>query len=295
MAEITKRRNGERLQAILQVLSEREEGMPAQQVLKAIEGRLTLTPYESGSYASGGRRFEKIARFATVGAGKAGWMLKQKGLWTITAEGRAALAAYPDPELLFREADKLYLVWRKSQPDALDVEEVSETEDVAGVNSIKLEEAEESAWAEVQAFVQGMNPYDFQDLVGALLRAMGYFVVWTAPPGRDGGVDLVAAPDPLGTRSPRIKVQVKRQLQAISVDGLRSFMATLGTDDVGLFVSMGGFTRDAQDEARMQSTRKVTLIDLERLFDLWVEHSPKLSDADRRRLPLRPVWFISSE
>ncbi len=108
-------------------------------------------------------------------------------------------------------------------------------------------------------------------------------------------MDIVAAPDPLGTRSPRIKVQVKRQQQSVTVDGLRSFMATLGSDDVGLFVATGGFTKDAREEARQQSTRKVTLIDLERLYDLWVEHSPKLPDEDRRRLPLRPVWFLAVE
>ena len=82
-------------------------------------------------------------------------------------------------------------------------------------------------------------------------------------------------------------------MQSVAVDGLRSFMATLGTDDVGLFVCTGGFTKDARDEARQQSTRKVTLIDLEKLYDLWVEHSPKLSDEDRRKFPLKPVWFLA--
>lgn len=140
-----------------------------------------------------------------------------------------------------------------------------------------------------------MNPYDFQDLVGALLRGLGYHVAWTAPPGKDGGVDIVAWPDALGTQSPRIKVQVKRQTAAVSVDGLRSFMAVLGDDDVGIFVLLGGFTRDAQDEARLQATRRITLIDLERLFDLWVERYPTLQDEDRRRLPLQPIYFLAPE
>jgi restriction system protein len=72
-------------------------------------------------------------------------------------------------------------------------------------------------------------------------------------------------------------------------------MAMLGTDDVGLFVSLGGFTKDAQDEARLQPTRKVTLIDMERFYDLWVEHYPKLPDEDRRRLPLQPIYFLAPE
>jgi restriction system protein len=140
-----------------------------------------------------------------------------------------------------------------------------------------------------------MPPYDFQDLVGSLLRAMGYHVGWIAPPGKDGGVDIVAFNDPLGTRPPRIKVQVKRQQGRVSVDGLRSFMAILGADDVGIFVNAGGFTKDAEDEARGQHARRVTLVDLERLVELWVEYRGKLDEAARRRLPLQPVYFLAPE
>jgi restriction system protein len=72
-------------------------------------------------------------------------------------------------------------------------------------------------------------------------------------------------------------------------------MALLSDDDVGLFVSLGGFTKDAQEEARTQAKRKVTLVDLARLFDLWVEYYPKLKDEARRRLPLRPIHFFAPE
>jgi restriction system protein len=140
-----------------------------------------------------------------------------------------------------------------------------------------------------------MNPYDFQELVASLLRAMGYHVSWVAPPGKDGGIDIVAWSDPLGTRPPRIKVQVKRVGQNVSVDGLRSFMAVLGDDDVGLFVTTAGFTRDAEEEARTQEKRKITLVNLEKLFDLWVEHYARLDDDARRRLPLRPIQFLAPE
>lgn len=90
-------------------------------------------------------------------------------------------------------------------------------------------------------------------------------------------------------------MQVKRQGQPVSVEGLRSFMALLGEDDVGIFVSVGGFTKDAAEEARTQEKRKVTLVDLEALFDLWVEHYTRLSDEARRRLPLRPIHFLAPE
>jgi restriction system protein len=90
-------------------------------------------------------------------------------------------------------------------------------------------------------------------------------------------------------------VQVKRQGQTVNVEGVRSFIAVLGDGDVGLFVSLGGFTKDAAEEARRQESRRVTLIDLERLFDLWVEHYPKLTDDARRQLPLKPIYFLAPE
>ncbi len=138
-----------------------------------------------------------------------------------------------------------------------------------------------------------MNPYDFQNLVAALLRAMGYHVSWVAPPGPDKGIDILAHTDPLGTSVPRIKVQVKRREDKVTVEGLRSFMALLGDQDVGIFVSTGGFTSEAESEARTQEKRKVTLLDLEKLFDLWVQHYDRVAEADKRLLPLKPVYYLA--
>jgi restriction system protein len=90
-------------------------------------------------------------------------------------------------------------------------------------------------------------------------------------------------------------VQVKRQQQSVNVDGLRSFMALLGDADVGVFVSVGGFTKDASEEARTQEKRRVTLLDSKALFRLWTENYTKLTDEDRRLLPLKAVYFLAPE
>jgi restriction system protein len=300
MAEITRRRTGELLRELFKILASAPEGLQASVALAALADRVTLTPYESDSYASGGRRFDKIVRFATVDCVKAGWLVKEKGIWSITDEGRKAHTELIDPEAFYKRACKLYSEWRAAQPDVDHAVESTmadpnplTADNSAKAVSITFEEAEEHAWAEISTYLRSMNPYDFQDLVADLLRAMGYHVSWVSPPGKDGGLDVLAWPDALGTRLPRIKVQVKRQQQAVSVDGLRSFMALLGDDDVGLFVCTGGFTKDAETEARTQEKRRVTLISLDKLFDLWVEHYGKLSDQARRRLPLRPIQFLS--
>jgi restriction system protein len=277
--------------------------MPARDALNLLAASVTLSPYEADNYESGGRRFEKIVRFATVDCVKAGWLLKDKGIWSITDEGRKAYLELQDPEAFYRRAVKLYRDWKSSQPNAVTQESDSnvgeglkEDADASAKSvSVTFEEAEEQAWNEISGYLRSMNPYDFQDLVADLLRAMSFHVSWVSPPGKDGGVDILAWPDALGMRSPRIKVQVKRQQQAVSVDGLRSFMAVLGDDDVGLFVSTGGFTKDAEYEARTQEKRRITLISLDKLFDLWVDHYDKLTDQARRRLPLRPIRFLSPD
>jgi restriction system protein len=84
-------------------------------------------------------------------------------------------------------------------------------------------------------------------------------------------------------------------VQKVNVDGLRSFMALLSDDDVGIFVTTTGFTKDSEEAARTQERRKVTLIDLEKFIDLWVEYYQRLDDQARRRLPLRPIWFLAPE
>jgi restriction system protein len=296
MADVTRRRVGELLRVLFDVLSDSPDGVQARDALAAVAARVTLTPYESGSYESGGRRFEKILRFATVDCVKAGWLLKQRGLWTVTADGKRAFQNYRDPEVFYREAAKLYNIWRQSQPDA-EPETPEEPDDATSAKaaSVTYEQAEETAWNEIEQYLRKMNPFEFQELVADLLRAMGYHIAWVAPPGKDGGIDILAWGDPLGTRPPRIKVQVKRQGDNVRVDGLRSFMALLGDDDVGLFVTTSDFTRDAADEARTQEKRKVTLVNLERLYDLWVEHYPKLTDQARRRLPLQQLWFLAPQ
>lgn len=290
MAEITRKRVGEIVQAVFGILQQHPEGMRAKDVLMQLEKSLTLTDFEKSDYPKhpGVRRFEKTARFATIAPVKAGWMIKSKGRWILTEDGKAAYKRFSDPEDLAKQAAQLYQQWEAGQP-----EEVGEDEEmVAASATAALDEAEERAWEEIANYLSNMQPYVFQSLVAALLKAMGYHVSWEAPPGPDKGIDILAYTDPLGAKPPRIKVQVKRQANSVDVGGLRSFLAVLGDQDVGIFVCTGGFTSAAESEARTQEKRKITLLDMEKLFDLWVQHYNKLTESDKRLLPLKPVYYL---
>ena len=113
---ITRERTGVLLQTLFRVLASSPEGVAAREALEAVANKVTLTDHESGEYETGGRRFDKILRFATVDAVKAGWMTKAKGIWSITDAGLEALKLYPKPEEFYKEASRLYWKWRRSNP-----------------------------------------------------------------------------------------------------------------------------------------------------------------------------------
>jgi restriction system protein len=79
MAEITRRRTGELLRKLFEILRAAPEGLPARVALESLADGIQLTEYEAGMYDSGSRRFDKIVRFATVDCVKAGWLVKNKG------------------------------------------------------------------------------------------------------------------------------------------------------------------------------------------------------------------------
>ena len=292
MAETTRKRLGELTRGVFAVLLDRTEPLPASQVLKLAAELVPPTPFEQQMLPNypNIRRFDNTIRFATVTTVKAGWLVKAKGEWSLTDEGRDAYEMFTDPEAFRREAERLYQAWKKTQPQTAEAEPQVPEEDAGST----FEEAEEAAWGEIREYLATMPRYDFQNLVASLLKAMDYHVLWVAPPGPDRGIDMIAHTDPLGTSSPRIKVQVKRQADTkISRGDLSSFVGTLGNQDVGIFVSAGGFTAEAEREARSQEQRRVTLIDLDRLVELWIENSAHLDDADRQRLPLKPIYFLT--
>ena len=241
-------------------------------------------------------------RFATVDTVRAGWLIKEGGIWTLTQEGAQALKLYEDPLEFHKKAAQLYQQWRKhykgvqSDAQAPIVTDVEEVEDESEKSvSVSYEEAKEQAQEKIDTFLHAMDAYDFQKLVADLLRAIGYHVTWIAPPGKDGGVDILAYTDPLGTQGPRIKVQVKQQQKAVTEPDLKSFMANIGQHDSGIFFCTGGFTKDAETYARSQESKRIMLIDSAKLVQLWTDNIPRLSDQAWQRLPLTPIYFLTPE
>jgi restriction system protein len=128
-----------------------------------------------------------------------------------------------------------------------------------------------------------------QEVVAGMLRAMGY-KTRVSPAGPDRGKDIVASPDGFGFESPRIVVEVKHRNAQMGADAIRSFLGGRHKDDKGLYVSTGGFSKDAHYEAERASIR-VTLMDLDGLVDGVLEHYEKMDGDVRALIPLTKVYW----
>ena len=287
-------RVGELVHIALSELVARDGNAPGSEVLAAVEKKSNLTDIETSLNKSGIPRWETNLRFYTTSCVKAGYLQKGNGYWKITDQGRTALNM-PSGELI-RDINRKYNEWAASRSDVPDpvVSKDEASEKVETVTRVDLfEKAEEQAQSGIEAFIQAHAPYDFQKMVGYLLRGMGYFIAHDAPPGPDGGVDLIVYRDALGTLPPRIKVQVKhRQSAKVTVKEIRELHGLLNHDEVGLMVSSGGFTSEAAREARA-SSKHVDMIDLERLVLLWQQHYDRIGEEGRAMLPLAPIYLLS--
>lgn len=129
-----------------------------------------------------------------------------------------------------------------------------------------------------------------EELVAAVLRAMGYKTRLTAR-GSDRGSDILASPDGLGLGEVRIRVEVKhRPREAISAPAIRSFIGSLRSSDRGLYVSTGGFTREAEYEAA-RAREPVALVDLDELARLIVQYYDRLDNEGQTLIPLIRIWW----
>jgi restriction system protein len=281
------------------IIKDNHNEMPIKDLLKEIEKKISFTEWEKERYEKSGYiRWQSIFHFYSIDCIKAGYLIKKNGIWYLTPEGLEALK--DGEQKLFENFTKGYKKWTEKRVvnlnnnDNDDEDEIeTETEIEKNEDMLIYNDLLEKALEVMSDFINKKNAYEFQDLVAALLRGMGYYTPFIAPKGKDGGVDIIAYKDPLGTTIPRIQVQIKHKKENVaSVKEIRELMGLLQKDgDVGIFVSSSGFSSDAKTTARTSNTH-IELIDLNRFIELWQNFYNNLSDQDKNLFPLKPIYFL---
>lgn len=168
-----------------------------------------------------------------------------------------------------------------------DDELIESDDDEAAVDP--LEDIENQALERIKDLVSALDWSDMQDLVAGILRAMGY-KTQISPAGPDRGKDVIASPDGFGFENPRIVVEVKHRSGAMGSQAIRSFLGGRHKDDRGLYVSTGGFSRDAHYEAERASIPLIlwTSDDLVRAL---VDHYDNTDAETKRLVPLKRMYW----
>lgn len=130
---------------------------------------------------------------------------------------------------------------------------------------------------------------DMQEIVASLLRALGYRTI-VSPAGPDRGKDIVASRDGFGFEPPRIVVEVKHRKGPMGAPEIRAFLGGRHAEDRGLYVSTGGFSREAHFEAERAAT--VThLMALDGLAQALIDNYEQLDERGRALVPLVKLYW----
>lgn len=141
----------------------------------------------------------------------------------------------------------------------------------------------------IEDAISNLDWQQMQQLVAGILRAMGYRTT-IAQGGPDHGVDIFASPDGLGLQEPRIFVEVKHRKAQMGSNQIRAFLGGRKKGDKCLYVSTGGFSKDATYEAE-RADIATTLITLPTLRRLLVDYYESLDAETRALVPLRRLYW----
>lgn len=159
------------------------------------------------------------------------------------------------------------------------------TLDTKEENSIGIEEAFER----LKDKIMSLDSDQMEKLLKEILNAMGYIAEQT-PKGPDRALDVFASKDGLGLEDPRICVEVKHRNGKMGSKEIRQFLGSRKEYDRCIFVSTGGFTKDARYEAE-RSTIPLTLVDIDRLAGIIERYYDNFSAGGKILLPLKKTYL----
>ena len=170
-----------------------------------------------------------------------------RGVWTITEIGRRIQTDKKVRELirLDRAKQNKERQSRNAQPEV-------ENDD----------ETEEQDWKEsLLSIVRCIEPTAFERLCQLVLRESGFAKVEVTGRSGDGGIDGSGVLR-INLISFHVRFQCKRYTGSVGAPEIRDFRgAMVGRADKGLFITTGGFTKEAEREAVRDGAPAIDLID----------------------------------
>ena len=177
-----------------------------------------------------------------------------RGVWTITETGRRARSEKQVRDQVRQERAKRYQDKRKQSTKRSPGDDDTLNED---------------DWRDaLLTIVRRIPPDAFERLCQRVLRESGFTKVVVTGRSGDGGIDGAGVLR-VNLISFHVRFQCKRYTGSVGAPEIRDFRgAMVGRADKGLFITTGGFTKDAEREAVRDGAPAIDLIDGIDLCDL---------------------------
>jgi restriction system protein len=277
-----------------------DDGLNLKEIQSAVEKQVPLDDWAKERYQKTGYiRWQSIMHFHSINFHRAGFLIKEKGIWYITPEGEDILKK--GVYATFIEAKERFKKWERSNKNEYpDGDKQQEPEEESETQSQQLEDAEAQSRKSFEDHIKKKNPYEFQALCAALLRGMGYFVPHISTKGKYGGIDIIAYQDPIGASSTKIIVQVKHYIgsgQKVRSDEVDKLAGNIkhhpSGGNIGSFITSSDFTGDARKKYMINHPH-IELINLDKLINLWCQFYSKMTDEDKALMPIKSVYFLDN-
>jgi restriction system protein len=296
------------MRPLLEAASKRNGDTSVLEIADEIASQFSMTPEELAQEIPSGSQkvFYNRLHWARTYLGKAGLLASPKrGRFEITSKGRsflqshtgpidnAALAKFPE----FQEWRTRSTATKKQDPTLPGQYSAIPSADLFH-NSMSPDDRIDSGFQQIEAELQAellsrletVHPKQFEILVVELLERMGFGgkageVARPTKYSGDGGIDGVLDEDALGLDA--VYVQAKRYVgNSVGRQELQAFVGAMDGERAhkGVFVTTSSFSKQAIEYAQKTTSKRIALIDGNRLAQLCMRHG--IGVRERRRLIL---------
>ena len=218
--------------------------------------------------------------------------LKKIGLLENSARGIWALSK---PDIDTNKIDPVKIV-KTVREQSTSIQSETTTASVEQIESEITSEIDSyENWKEqLLDVLYNITPAAFERLSQRLLRESGFFQVEVTGKAGDGGIDGKGIVRVNELLSFPVIFQCKRYRGSVSPSQIRDFRGAMqGRTDIGLFITTGTFTREANKEANRDGAPPINLINGEMLCDKLKELNLGVETKLIETVDIKNDWFNS--
>jgi restriction system protein len=262
------------------------------EAIELVAQQFNLTEEDKKELLPSGRQYKLNNRvsWARTYLTKAGLLEKSgRGKFRITGRGIDVLRQNPaEITSKFLEQFEEFRQFKRTIPSAKHHDKKPESLEPPSTPEEILEEAYQalrrSLAQELLERVKGCSPNFFERLVVDLLLSMGYGgsrqdAGQAVGQSGDEGIDGIIKEDKLGLDV--VYIQAKRWKDVVGPAIVRDFIGALEGKKAtkGVLITTSRFSEEAIEAARQAHTKKIVLIDGERLSELMIDHNIGVTEA----------------